>query len=256
MKKLISLILSAVLTFSVIPNMEVKAASIKEQAGKAYADIIQNYLDVFETIKNDPDNADWGNTHKIINPEFRGTILYRDIEAAIYRIMDFNNDGTPELFIGLKNSNTYNIYDVYTFYNGKAVRLIEEDIGDRMGTCILCKNGIIEDNESGGAYDYDTRFHKLPKNKNKLKEVMKLASEGYYDNKDAEYKSKYSKTVNGKKSKISKKKCSELYKRYSKRIKVTFYKADRQAISSIREGVFNYPSQKKWKLKSWKGKFF
>lgn len=253
MKKLISLILSAVLTFSVIPNMEVKAASIKEQAGKAYADIIQNYLDASENKKNNPEYY-WSNTPpNTINPEF---VRYCDGYNAIYRIMDFNNDGAPELFVGLKDSNTYNIYDVYTFYNGKAVRLIKEDIGDRMGTCILCKNGIIEDNESGGAYDYDTRFHKLPKNKNKLKEVMKLASEGYYDNKDAEYKSKYSKTVNGKKSKISKKKCSELYKRYSKRIKVTFYKADRQAISIIREGVFNYPSQKKWKLKSWKGKFF
>ena len=44
MKKLLSLILSAVLIFSVFPSMNVEAGDVKKQAMNAYADILQQYL--------------------------------------------------------------------------------------------------------------------------------------------------------------------------------------------------------------------
>lgn len=238
MKKLILLILSAVLIFSGIPCMDVEAADINKQAGKAYADIIQNYLEVFESIKNDPDNADWGNSN--INPEFGGASHYSWNEAAIYRIMDYNSDGIPELFIGLDSGT---IYDVYTFYNGKAVQLME-DIGYRAGTCILCKNGIIKDMWSGSAFNSGVKFHKLKKNK--LSTVIELE----YDSFSTTKPTIYTKKVNGKTTNINQNQYKRLYKKYDKPIEVTFYKVNSKAIRNIRKGTFTYKNQKKWNLKT------
>ena len=107
MKKLLSLIISAVLIFSVFPNMNVEAANTNKEAGKAYADIIQNYLTAAEL------GADAEVSDKI-NPEFLGGLYYSS--GTMYRIMDYNNDGVPELFVGLKSSgfDSGTIYDVYT----------------------------------------------------------------------------------------------------------------------------------------------
>ena len=58
MKKLIALMLSVVFIFSIIPAGNAHAADINQQAGQAYADIVQEYLNTFETVKNNPD-YDW-----------------------------------------------------------------------------------------------------------------------------------------------------------------------------------------------------
>lgn len=237
MKKLLSLIISAVLIFSVFPNMNVEAANTNKEAGKAYADIIQNYLTAAEL------GADAEVSDKI-NPEFLGGLYYSS--GTMYRIMDYNNDGVPELFVGLKSSgfDSGTIYDVYTFYKGKAVQLMT-DIGYRAGSCILCKNGIIKDIWADGATHSGVKFHKLPKNKNRLKTAIELEVLG-----DGYGEAAYTKIVNGKTTKISEKQYIKLYQKYDRPIKTTFYKADSKAISNIRNGSFTYQNQKNWKIKT------
>ncbi len=239
MKKLIALMLSVVFIFSIIPAGNAHAADINQQAGQAYADIVQEYLNTFETVKNNPD-YDWEKSP--VNTEFIIASQYDVNQHTIYRIMDYNNDGIPELFIGLSGGT---IYDVYTFDKGKAVQLMI-NIGYRAGTCILCKNGIIKDMWSGSAFENGVKFHKLQKNKNKLTTIMELT----YDSSSATGDVICTKKVNGRKAKISTKQYTRLYKKYDKPVSETFYKADSKAVTSIRQGSFTYPDQKKWTRKT------
>lgn len=234
MKKLISLILSAILTFSVIPNMDVKAASIKEQAGKAYADIIQQYLTAEKLAKEQ--GADAYNYPGLddVDAQFINDVLNSSSGnyKVTYSIVDYNNDGIPELFGN---------YGIYTYHNGKAVQLASYGYRVR---CILCKNGIIEITSGGGGNDV-ANFYKLPKNKGKLKNICYLEYDvDYYTNR-ATY---YTKTKN-KTKKISEEKYNKLYKKYYKPAKMTFYEADSKAVENMRNGIFYYPSQKKITVK-------
>lgn len=156
MKKLLSLILSAVLIFSVFPSMNVEAADVKKQAMNAYADILQQYLTaekLGEDAFNNPELKD-------VNPKFIGL----NDDETIYCIKDINNDGIPELFIGE--------FDICTYHNGKVVHFGADDLGERV-CYTLCKNGIIEVAQGAAMYDYKV-YYKLPKNKGKFKEVRYL----------------------------------------------------------------------------------
>lgn len=227
MKKLISLILSAILTFSVISNMNVKAADIKRQAMNAYAHIVQQYLTaekLGEDAFNNPELKD-------VNPKFIGMC-----GEASYCIKDINNDGIPELFIGE--------FDICTYHNGKVVHLHQGkdwELGERLHYT-LCKNGIIEVASGGGYYDYKF-YYKPPKNKGKFKETCYLR----YDVENITNRVSYytGNTEKDKEKKISEEKYNKLYKKYHKPVKMTFYDADSKAVDNLRNGVISYPGQKK-----------
>ena len=56
-----------------------------------------------------------------------------------------------------------------------------DDIGTRTGSFILCENGIIKDDYSGGYQDFGVDFYILPKNAKKLKIVDRIeCKEGSY----------------------------------------------------------------------------
>lgn len=241
MKKMITICLTIILTLCVFPCDCVMAASIKVKAGKEYAKIIQTYLNAYSLASqnryNDYDSIDYG----VVNAEFVAS-AQSNTDGAIYRIMDYNKDGTPELFIGLNVSNSdYNIYDVYTLKNRKAVHLME-GIGYRAGTCIFCKNRIIKDYWFGSFDRNGVIFHKMSPKKKKLDDLISLTYDG------SNGRDTYTKTVNNKTSKITKSKYENLIKKYDKPISMMFYKADIKAVKKIRKGKFTYSNQEKWRL--------
>ena len=142
-----------------------QAASVKKQAGKAYAEILNQYLQVNKEVKN---NASWEDddvSYPNVNLEYLVECRHEDT-IPVYRIFDYNGDGTPELFIGVKwDQKAATIYDVYTFHKGKAVQLME-GIGWRNGSCRFRKNGIIEDCFNQGAFFMVYVIIKCQKRKN------------------------------------------------------------------------------------------
>lgn len=233
MKKLLSLILSAVLTFSVIPSMDVKAADVKTQAMKAYADIVQQYLTA-EKLVEELGAEVWNHFEnsglKDVNPKFIGMYLNHYCDEVSYCIKDINNDDIPELFISE--------FEICTYHNGKLVHLYG-DLGERTHSA-LCKNGIIE--IYGGADAYGEKdFYKLPKNKGKLKRVCNLKYTIYGSDHRMSY---YCKTKN-KSKRISEDKYNILVEKYHKPVKMTFYDADSKAVENLRNGIVSYPGQKK-----------
>lgn len=239
MKKIITIVLSAILMVLIFPCGNVEAESIKKQAGKSYAKIIQSYLKVYNLAKeNSYDYAD----DNVVNLEFVEAVGYS--KGVIYRISDYNKDGTPELFIGLRTTNSSGmIYDVYTFDKGKAVQIMN-GIGYRGGTCIFCKDNIIKDMWSDSAVRSGVIFHKMPRNMKKLTDVISLEYSVVYDTGEVIC----TKNVNGKITKISESEYNKSYKKYDKPVKMTFYKADSKALKTIKKGVFTYYNQKKWKI--------
>ena len=123
--------------------------------GQAYAQIMQNYENVFQEQRTTGGVA--GDVSGI-NAEFLGAAAsstQNGQQHALFLLHDLNGDSTPELFIGLGDTEMLEncgIYDVYTFQGGNAVRLME-GIGYRAGSCMICQDGIIKDQSSGSAFD-------------------------------------------------------------------------------------------------------
>lgn len=244
MKKKITVILAIALLFLTIPSRNVEAAVSKKQVGKAYAKIVQRYMEVYNLVKEDPyfDPAEYDGYSKV-NPEFIAAANYYEGNRVMYRIMDFNQDGVPELFVGLKDAKSYGtIYGAYTFRGGKAAALMANDIGYRAGTCILRKRGIIEDRYSDSAFEGGVTFHKIGKNR-RLTKVVTLKW-------DYAGKGVFKKSSKGKTTRISEKKLKQLQKHYGKPKKVIFYRADSRAVERIKEGSFSYSGQKKWNVQT------
>ena len=220
-------------------------ASTKDDAIKAYAKIMNNYLSAYNEKKEG--NNEYDCIEHDINGEFYIAANYnRSIKSLnnrpVYRIVDYNKDGIPEMFIGLANEEHKDIiiYEFYTYKNNKPVRLME-NLGYRSGTCILCKNGIIMDMTSGSAYLNGVTFHKMPKNNTSLKTVVQL---------DCDWEiPEIKKISNGKIAYISKKEYNKIFKKYSKPIKYKFYELTSKAINKAREAKTHYTNQKIYNLK-------
>lgn len=244
MKKLIATILILILIFSVIPAGNTEAASIKKQAGQAYADVLERYIEAYRAKKNNfeyysiskssDDDLVIGYTNDIgdfnVISEF---MMEAQSGGLIYRIMDWNKDGTPELFIASPKGK---IYAAFTYDGNDAVYLMSSF---QTTNCVLCKDGIIGRWVEGGAGG-NVWIDKI--SKNKLKHVVELGS--YYEGKMF-----YTQTKNGKTTNISEAKYTKLSKKYCKPLKVKSYKSDNKAVKNIRNGKFTYSSQKSWKIK-------
>lgn len=207
--------------------------------GYKYSAIIKKYLDAYEYVKK----KQYDKIDSSVNMEYASG-FYNKSDIPVYRVLDLNGDGTKELFVGIKNGkSTVTIYDVYTFKNGKVIRLMK-DIGYRAGNCSLRKDGIIADDWSGSAFSFGVIYHKLPKNKTKLTDVIELR----YSVNSKTGKTTYKKIVNGKKKSISKAQAKKIEKKYSKKLSVTFYKLTGTAVNNVKKGKYTYSGQKKWKV--------
>lgn len=142
---------------------------------QAYANKVSRYLKIFNAVQKDGDDAKLPSSG--FNQEFVNGCKSIENGVPAFLLKDINNDGTLELFIGIaekNNKKSFTIYDVFTFQNGKAIRLMS-NIGYRAGTCILCENGVIKDYGSSSASEGFVKMHKLPKNGTKLKTVAMVS---------------------------------------------------------------------------------
>lgn len=249
-KKLLATLLTFLLIFSIIPYENVEAASINKEAGAAYAKVIDRYLEVYKAVKkgyqyydislsSDDTLVDGyyydmpGDIYNVVH-EFMTMAAKSD--TIVYRIFDFNKDGTPELFLANSKGK---IYQAFTYKNGKAVFLMGAFFGNNK--CVLCKNGIIERQIEGGAGG-NVWIDKISKNK-ELESVVSLGT--YHDGN----KMHYTQNKNGNVIELSKTKYNNLIKKYCKPIKLKFYKADNKAVKNIKNGKFTYKNQKSWSIK-------
>ncbi len=109
-------------------------------------------------------------------------IAVQDPEATpIFLLYDLNEDGTDELFIGIRftwnEPIDYIIYDVYTWQDGRAYRLMDH-IGYRNGSCEISSGGVIVDRSSGSAWDSGTIIWTLPENGTALERLDSYSSVG------------------------------------------------------------------------------
>lgn len=150
-----------------------------ETPGASYADIAERYFTVGQYMKEvkDVSKAMLVAGDSYICDEYLNAIGSPEAEP-VYVLHDLNNDGIEEFFMGLKfNYDTpyYEIYDVYTWKGGRAYQLMR-GIGYRNGSCRICKNGVIEDNYSGSAWDGHTLYHILPEGGIELETIDSVAT--------------------------------------------------------------------------------
>lgn len=249
MKKITVAVLTFMLLFSVIPCENVEAANVNKEAGMAYAKIIARYLQVHRAAKKGykyfdislssdytlVDGYYYDRVGDIYNVVDEFMYMADKSDTIVYRIFDFNKDGTPELFLANSKGK---IYQAFTYKNGKAVFLMGAFFGD--DECILCKNGIIERKIEGGDGG-NVWIDRISKNK-ELKRVVTVST--YHEG-----KLHYQQTKNGETIEISKTKYNNLIKKYCKPVKLKFYKADSKAVKNIKRGKFAYKNQKAWSIK-------
>ncbi len=150
-----------------------------ETPGDAYADIAEKYYAVGQYMKevNDVTKAMVAAGDSYICEEYLAALGSQE-PVTVYVLHDLNNDGIEEFFVGLKfNYDTpyYEIYDVYTWKDGRAYQLMR-GIGYRNGSCIICENGVIEDHYSGSAWDWQVLYHNLPKGGTELETIDSVTS--------------------------------------------------------------------------------
>lgn len=150
-----------------------------ETPGASYADIAERYYTVGQYMKavNDVSTAMVVAGDSYICDEYLAALGSRE-PVTVYVLHDINKDGIEEFFIGLKfdyDTPYYEIYDVYTWKDGRAYQLMR-GIGYRNGSCKICENGVIEDHYSGSAWDWQTLYHILPEGGTELETIDCVAS--------------------------------------------------------------------------------
>lgn len=153
-----------------------------ETPGASYADIAERYYTVGQYMKEvkDVSKAMVVAGDSYICDEYLSAMIggLESEPKPVYVLHDLNKDGIEEFFIGLKfNYGTpyYEIYDVYTWKDGRAYQLMR-GIGYRNGSCEICKNGVIEDHYSGSAWDWQTLYHILPEGGIELETIDSVVS--------------------------------------------------------------------------------
>ena len=242
-KKYILLSLFAAAVMLIIPCRTIHAAqSTNKQAGKVYAKIIERYMEAQRALQNHYEYSDIekesdnrmaaGYVNELGDFNLISEFMYEMKEdTLLYRIMDFNKDGTPELFIADPNGK---IHAAFTFGKGNAIYLFSSF---HLHECVLNKNGIIERHVEGGSQG-NIWFDKLLPNKT-LKRIMDLWA---YQEENPHYM--YNK--NGTDIEITKKKYKKFSKKYHNPLKLKFYQADAKATKNIKKGKFSYKNQKSW----------
>lgn len=151
--------------------------TFRQQMYQDYAELLEKYQNAYEQVKNS------GVPEEIpedMNLEFYLAVSYQEADFSGFQLYDLNADGVPELFIGMhsgEGASDLFIYDVYTWKDGRSVRLMD-DIGYRAGTCIICEGGIIKDVSSSSAVDSMEDYHRLPEHGTELEVVESISMHG------------------------------------------------------------------------------
>ena len=155
----------------------------EEKMYEEYAKIASKYLKAAND-KNIYENYDFSG-YEDINTEYIIDCNNYGYEAS-FSLYDINKDNVPELLIGLSKEDYqdyHNIYDAYTFVDGKIYQLMAGVYRDNF---YLCENGIVVENGSGDWQDFFDNFYILPENAKKLKIVDRIGCEegSYYHSSD------------------------------------------------------------------------
>ena len=219
------------------PEYDINAAN-DITIGKEYSRILDNYYEAYKDAKI----GDGDFNMMIVNNNF-----YIDAQPTVhdgqpdfcYKVMDCNNDGTPELYILLRyDKDKGEVYDAYTFLNGKAKRIVDEGIGYRAGTCSFCKNEIVESITIGG-FDYTViKFQRYSSKKNMYSTFLTIS----------DIHGTCSVKEDGRTSIISKQKYNRIQKKYEKKRKTRFYLYSEKAKKCLIKGEFTFDGQKNWNL--------
>ena len=206
LKKILSTILVMAL---VVTGIQFGNTQNVEAKSKKY-----NYSKVFseyrKAIKNNyyaDDNFE--NISKYLNLELLLSSSYYDSFNVYYVLKDLNGDGVKELIIDAadkKKNLGKDVYDVFTYRNGKVVRLLRNqfEFGYRMQLTINTKNTLCV-LSTGGAQTTAYYYYKLNKKTSKPKMVKHVL----YD-----YGKYYQVSKSGKKKEISEKKYNAIVKKY------------------------------------------
>lgn len=131
----------------------------------AYATIVESYAYAYDLVQQ---SGPEGLNLEIVNEQYLIDSTNADLTPG-FHVQDINGDGTPELFVGLRDRRGADpvIYDLYTYQNGQAYQLMA-NLGYRSGTCILCNEGYIKDSYSSSAFEGGVRFWYLEPNATEL----------------------------------------------------------------------------------------
>ncbi len=227
-------------------NVESYAAGSKAQskkAIKAYSKVLTGYSNLAKKLSK---KQDAGTIPKDISSlwvdQFRLlTLNGMKNMKAVYRIEDINNDGIPEMFVGMKYTDSLgaskSILNVVYTYKKKAI-MLAEGTGDR--ACVeLHENGVIATFHYGGAGFYGYTYYKLPKKSAKLKKKVQVEADW----------GKFTKTVNNRKSQsITQDEYNAVVTQYSKtKISPKWGILSKNAIKATKKGFATYKEYKKKK---------
>ena len=117
-------------------------------AEKEYQDILEKYRTALREGWDEEKLTQNGLSYML-----RYSTEEKDRDAVGYMILDINNDGTGELFIGKQPEGKYQetIYQIYTLKNGKPV--LVADGSERDGYFLCVDNSTIYREGSGSAFD-------------------------------------------------------------------------------------------------------
>ena len=219
-------------------KIDTNAADRNTVIGKEYAHILNKYYVAYEDARIGDDDFDM----KFVNNNFyidSQPTVYEGQPDFCYRVMDYNDDGTPELFILLRyDRDKGEIYDAFTYLNGKPKRIVAENIGYRAGTCSFCKNGIVESLYIGG-YDYTRiKYQKYSSKKGAFSTFLVIS----------DIHGTCLKKENGRTKEITRKQYNRIQKGLGKKRKIRFYLYSDTAGDNITNGIFLVEGQKAWDL--------
>lgn len=200
---------------------------------KSYGEKVKMYVDAFNSAQSG--NAD--SVSDEVNTEFLAVINNGEFNPT-FILHDLNNDGTPELFIGLVPKGSTDItdntiFDVFTYTN-ESVRLME-DIGYRAGTCIICNDGIIKDEWSSNAFEGGANYLELAANGLALSTKDSISIHGSNDDKEPQY---YHSEDIDKDKKISEDDYNQIADSYQQNTNIKVNIADESNLSLLLQGNF------------------
>lgn len=151
---------------------------------KTYAEIARTYYNAHLHARETDDFSDAyvASGRHYVNEYFR---WHARMSTPVFVLEDINQDGVEEFFVGHlipEWGDWYELLDAYTWKDGRAYRLMGKNFGERTGSCILCKDGVIKDQSNGGMDSWREVYYELPKGGVELVVRDDISSEGNYPN--------------------------------------------------------------------------
>lgn len=112
-------------------------------------------------------------------------------QELYFAIRDIDGNKTPELVIGADTDEISKvIYDLYTYSNGKFIRLYNDNILGERTNCIICANGVLAIGENAAPWKYSRNYYRISSDGYTLK-LIESTSVEYSDENNSIERTKY-----------------------------------------------------------------